>query len=595
MKDSCFMKYVQVKHPRILLMSVAALILFAKNIYFHAITFGVFPEFSSGMGLTILKFYIAKLLCPIFLSFILLISYRTIWMTACMFLADLLCIANVIYFKSYDMFLTINSITLVGNMDGAWTSLEAYLDARLLQFPFLTVLWIILSYKINLPSTRNIKALSIGIGILFLTTYLNNIFIYDYTDACGVTKLHSSTGIPFTFKKYCRFPFMGIAMHSMDNRRYVYEQSILSYFPSSVASSCKEKYKGVPKITPNDFKIISPLVSKTDIGVPTPSNSIIIILVESLESWVLHTNMDGVEITPFLNRLTCQNNVLYCNKIKSQALAGNSGDGQMIINTGLLPTTNGVACMDYDSNIYPNIAGLYSESATINPWPHIWNQTTMCKRYGYCNLVEPKNTDDNWQDADVLTAGREMISRTHSSFCLMNITISSHTPFDRIQNNFPISSKTPELLRKYMSCINYTDKCIEEFFASLNDSILYNTTIVITGDHTIFKPAMLNDYKEYAISHKLSIANEESYCPLIICSPYIDGNFRVDDICYQMDIFPTMLHLIDCGDYYWHGLGVNILDENARQNRGLIEQEAYRISDLMIRNDYFRKRMSKEL
>ena len=79
------------------------------------------------------------------------------------------------------------------------------------------------------------------------------------------------------------------------------------------------------------------------------------------------------------------------------------------------------------------------------------------------------------------------------------------------------------------------------------------------------------------------------------CSPYIDGNFRVDDICYQMDIFPTMLHLIDCGDYYWHGLGVNILDENARQNRGLIEQEAYRISDLMIRNDYFRKRMSKEL
>ena len=70
-----------------------------------------------------------------------------------------------------------------------------------------------------------------------------------------------------------------------------------------------------------------------------------------------------------------------------------------------------------------------------------------------------------------------------------------------------LSNNTPVLLRKYMECVNYTDKCIEYFVSSqLNDSVRENTTIVITSDHTIFKHAMLTDYVDYATHKNLSIA-----------------------------------------------------------------------------------------
>ncbi|MBR2370178.1 MAG: hypothetical protein IKA83_08485 [Paludibacteraceae bacterium] len=180
-----------------------------------------------------------------------------------MLLADFLCLANIIYFKSYDLFLTIDSISLLGNMDGAWTSLEAYLDVRLLLFPLSTAIWIMLSYLIKLQSNRNPKIGGVLVVFLFILGYTNNILIYDYTDVCGVTKFsNNATNTPFTFKKYCRLPFMGIAMHRMDGRTYVYEQSILSYLPSEILRFVREIGNDV-ELTEKDNYAVKQLINNS--------------------------------------------------------------------------------------------------------------------------------------------------------------------------------------------------------------------------------------------------------------------------------------------------------------------------------------------
>ena len=56
---------------------------------------------------------------------------------------------------------------------------------------------------------------------------------------------------------------------------------------------------------------------------------------------------------------------------------------------------------------------------------------------------------------------------------------------------------------------------------------------------------------------------------------------------YQMDAYPTILHLIGCEDYYWKGFGVNLLDSVARNNRPISEQEAFILSDKLIRANWF--------
>ena len=117
------------------------------------------------------------------------------------------------------------------------------------------------------------------------------------------------------------------------------------------------------------------------------------------------------------------------------------------------------------------------------------------------------------------------------------------------------------------------------------DSVLMNSTIVITGDHTIFKESTLKEYHSHNMDIKLP---HESFCPLIIYSPGIESNIHVTDTCYQMDIYTTIMHLIGCEEYYWKGFGVNLTDSAARHNRPISEQEAFVLSDKLIRSNYFK-------
>ena len=73
-------------------------------------------------------------------------------------------------------------------------------------------------------------------------------------------------------------------------------------------------------------------------------------------------------------------------------------------------------------------------------------------------------------------------------------------------------------------------------------------------------------------------------------SPVVGKRVIVSDLCYQMDIFPTILHCIGIDDYYWKGFGVNVTDSVALKNRVILEKDAYNISDKMIRADYFNRR-----
>jgi hypothetical protein len=61
----------------------------------------------------------------------------------------------------------------------------------------------------------------------------------------------------------------------------------------------------------------------------------------------------------------------------------------------------------------------------------------------------------------------------------------------------------------------------------------------------------------------------------------------ITDHAYQMDIYPTLMDVMGCQDYYWQGVGSSLLDEADYTNRTMTESEAYRISDIIIRSNYF--------
>lgn len=148
----------------------------------------------------------------------------------------------------------------------------------------------------------------------------------------------------------------------------------------------------------------------------------------------------------------------------------------------------------------------------------------------------------------------------------------------------------PKDMANYMKSFHYTDSCMKDVLENIQtDSILKNSTIVITSDHSIFPQIKRDEFDKYCKGNDLAYKVTENYCPLIIYSPNIKEKIIVDELAYQMDIYPTILNLIGCENYYFKGFGINLLNKELYDNRPITEEEAYDLSDKIIQSNYFKK------
>ena len=586
-----------------------ALTLFVKTMIFHWTTMHSIL-FSSlwKAPLSFFAFWGGKIIPVLFLSAFVFIAKRHYWTIVVNILLDIWCIANLFYFKANGFFLTFDMIFMADNMAGFWSSLNTYMGWDIALFFIITPFYILIcwAFKIFLTPQRNtmIGVLMIIFAIVWASI---NVFMYQKAENEAWRKnkynavaawMANATPIQYA---YC-FPFGLFYRDIIETpwldkgdwwvKGYVRDNSIISYFPAMLLYEILtiEKNNTIKISQEEEFYIKKYIKSANyDETELIERSNIIYILVESLESWGIDV-IENKIMMPNLHRFVQSSQVVYVNKIVSQVRHGNSADGQMIGVTGLLPITSGATCKLYGENIYPNFAHMYSNSAIVNPCKGTWEQATMTKSYEFHQLIEPQ-IGETWKDVDVIDNVLDYSFKSDSSFCVLGITLTSHVPFmhgiEQVVYEF---ENMPKIMNAYLNCLHYTDSCIGVLLDRvLNSSLAENTTIVITGDHTIFRDEIgFSDMTRYAQDNNIDFKAGHTFTPLIIYSPNIEGNINITDTCYQMDIFPTILHLIGAEDYYWQGFGVNLLDSVARNNRQITENEAYRLSDLMIRSDYFR-------
>ena len=582
--------------------------LFVKTMLFHWITMHSILLSSLWKAPTaFFAFWGGKLVPILFLSAFVFITKRQYWTIVVNILLDIWCVANLFYFKANGFFLTFDMIFMADNMAGFWSSLNAYMGWDIEMFLFITGIYIAICCLTKIFSTTKrytiISVLMIIFSFLWasLTNFLYQKINYDkYGKPNKGQLVEQITRIQcqycFPFGNFYKDVILGGAWLEKGDwwvKDYINNNSIISYFPAMLLYEIHNMEKNnTIKISEEVEADIKNYIKSTnqDKTKQLEESNIIYILVESLESWALDS-IENKMMMPKLHRFAQSNQVLYADRIVPQVRHGNSADGQMIGVTGLLPITSGATCKLYGNNVYPNFAHMYSNSAIINPSKGAWEQTKMTKSYEFHQLIEPE-IGEAWQDLDVINNVLDYSFECGSSFCVLGITITSHVPFMYgVEHTMHKVNNIPQIMNAYLNCLHYTESCIGVLLDSvLNSPLADNTMIVITGDHTIFRDEIgFSDMTEYAQENDIDFRAGHTFTPLIIYSPNIEGNIQIMDTCYQMDIFPTILHLIGAEDYYWQGLGVNLLDSVARNNRQLTETEAYRLSDLIIRSDYFRK------
>ncbi len=335
----------------------------------------------------------------------------------------------------------------------------------------------------------------------------------------------------------------------------------------------------------------------------TEKKNLILILVESLGTWPIEANIDGIDVMPNLKRMTQEEKAIYFSKVLPQTNHGRSSDAQLILNTGLLPIQTGATSSIYGHHTFPSIAKAlkkrgYTSASFLCDDKSYWNQEITTKSYGFDNLYDRlgkgKSDKQYLYDEHLFNSSISILKDMPQPFYAQIVTMSSHdaieTPFESDLKNKTFES---EAVRNISIIWQYVDHQIGSFIQQLKEHGLYdNSIIVITGDHEGIT------FNHYEGREKCELSDR--FIPFIM----LNSPLLADESCTigQSDIYPSLLDAIGVDNYEFRGFGESvfrshcgcainktgeIIGNNINDSLVQYKHKLWLVSDILIRMNYF--------
>jgi len=550
---------------------VFAIVLFLQCCIFHYLAFGSLVISSLWKApLHFFAFYLPKLSIAVLIASIAYLFKNKYWTAVVSLLVAIWGQSELVYYRSNHIFMDGYTVTMAGNMDGFWGSVFMFfhLGDIWLYIPVILLLACVIICK----DGRNYRQFFVALGIgvcLHIVGY--SLFYKEYG---GKDFRGNEIGLrlnPFSSKNASQ-----LLGHTTD--KYIRNNSLIHAFVYDAKMLVElELFQETYEMPELDAERMLAFVDGKQLS--EPEEKLIIILVESFENWAI-TPKTMPALYDFIEN---HESIAYAPRVISQIKGGTSSDGQLIVNTGLLPINSGAVCFRFPRNTFPSLSESFKSSALIQTGElSVWNQKLMSEAYGIdTNYIVPNTDNMTFPLVRRICDGLDY---------LMVKTMASHNPFKLYSptTTCVLPAEMPTYMADYLKCLHHTDSCWTEFFAAVDScESLHNTTICVTGDHTVFHKEMRDEFSAYCKAHNESYSVDEAYTACIIYSPRIKEKVIIEEPVYQMDIYPTLLNLIGCEDYYWKGFGVNLLDSAALHNRPITEEEAYDLSDKTICSNWF--------
>lgn len=352
--------------------------------------------------------------------------------------------------------------------------------------------------------------------------------------------------------------------------------------------------------------------------------NLIFIPIESFESFVIGASVNGVEITPNINRLL--KNALYFPNIYEQTTAS-SIHGLYAYNTGQYSPYYGVITTRFPHNDYSQSSFAwffkqmgYAAYAGSSGKGNTWNEDTLFYQSGYDQAdfvyrgYEPPASEEDaseWglSDKAFYRQALPKIAQLPQPFAAYIYTSSSHTPFTDNQGGTRqdvIQGIENINLYNYLNICYYVDQAIGEMVDYLEKrDLLKNTVLALSGDHTGLSKFFPGSYPELAklegYNGPLTLGTQKTV-PLLIYSQGLEAR-RFETIGSQADALPTLLSLWGEQSHKKQTTGLNLFaltqggfallpngafagDPNEETKKFALE--ARRASDLMARTNSYR-------
>ena len=505
---------------------------------------------------------------------------RIYYVSIIVFLFSFWGLSQLWYYRTYDDLMPFSSFLLFDNISPLLlNSIKASMKLTDILFilpPFFLFIlyWLLFVDTIKKTPVNSKKRVIYTISILLfaILIHLMNAYVF-YSKMQNRTTCHLGIRYVNTVNYISYFDFNGFVpfcIHSFINT--ILEKRSLDIKEKEEIESFLSKY--MLKYTDNQYAV-------------KEKQNLIVIIVESLNSWLINFKLDSIEVTPHLNQLCQENNSILALHIQPQVKSGRSSDAHFMYNTGLLPINNGAVAVRFGEAEYPSLAKAlkgYKSLSMVCDDAKYWNQETAFKSYGFTQLYDSRsmmNTSGNINDHILLEKAANQIKHVDFPFYAQLVTISMHYPYNTLEipsTNISKSKLYTKDIRNFLEKAHFCDNAIGKFIQELKETGIYEKSLIaIISDH--------NEIDKNQIENRKETLPEDKEIAMIILNGSQKLNYTSK--MEQIDIYPTLLDLMGANNYPWKGLGHSIFRKDSILLLPLEERRSY-ISDLIITKGYFK-------
>ncbi|MBA5715884.1 LTA synthase family protein [Bacillus subtilis] len=486
------------------------------------------------------------------LSFLLLIfglslflkgKNRNRYIIAMSCLVTFVLLANMVFYRFYNDFLTIPVLFQTSNMGDLGSSIGTLLEPTdlLLAVDIAVLIWLHIrqkAFQSDIPSTKNERA---AYFLFVASVYFFNLGLSEAERPQLLTRSFDREMLVKNISLFNFHIYDGVLQSKQSAQRALADSNSLTEIENYVTANAKDANKRL-------------------FGAAKGRN-VILVSLESTQSFVINEKLNGEEITPFLNDFIKQS--YNFNNVYHQTGQGKTSDSEFIVDNSLYPLGRGAVFFTNAGNQYmaaPEIlknSGYYSAVLHANN-KSFWNRDLMYDSFGYDSFLDINSydvTDENsvgWglKDKEFFEQSSELMKNLPQPFYSRLITLTNHFPFDldeedQLIDEYDSSSQT---LNKYFPTVRYQDEALKRFIEKLKEDGLYdNSVIVLYGDHYGISENH-NEAMGQFLGKEITPFEEVQLqkVPLVIHIPGITDKKpqTIETVGGQIDIRPTLMNLL---------------------------------------------------
>lgn len=287
--------------------------------------------------------------------------------------------------------------------------------------------------------------------------------------------------------------------------------------------------------------------------------NVIVVSLESLQTFVIDNEVNGEVITPFMNEFKKES--IYFDNFYHQVGQGRTSDSEFLLENSLYPLDRGAVFFTHGQNKFYALPKVLKENGYYTSVQHandssFWNRDVVYPNFGYDKFYDVDSfevTEENsigWglKDKDFFTQSVEHMKEMPQPFYTKLITLTNHYPFVLEEEDVSIEpgNYPSNTLNRYFQTVRYMDEALEQFVQQLKDSGIYeNSILIVYGDHFgisenhnrsmgMYLEKEINDFESFQLQR----------VPMFVHIPGYTDNKVISKVSGQIDIRPTILNLL---------------------------------------------------